>query len=415
MNLLYLIKHFPSLSQTFVLNEVLGLSDRDIDITVVSAIQLNEKVKHLRYIDSKFHDSVIYLKHDYLYSFKPCEEYSNIQILWKYLLSILNPTSFLSWKQKRQLRHLLRSVEDESDLRRRGFLEAIEIWKIICKNKITRIHCPFAEDNVKMAYIIKRVFGIPYSFKMYAYDIFASPRPDLVNLSNSASHVITISQFNQTWLQSKLKIPIGKIHIVRDGINLDEIQATKRYKLRPFRILSVSRITQTKGLIYLLQACSILKQKGLEFECHIYGEGRLFTEIEENIRSLSLEGTVGLKGAIPHESVLKVMKDASVFVLPSVQASNGDMDGTPNTIMEAMASEIPVIATRISGIPEVVEDGKTGILVEPRNAEALAHAINAIYEAPEWLDDRRKAARCAIIENNDLNQSIDQFIHLIQK
>jgi glycosyltransferase involved in cell wall biosynthesis len=145
-------------------------------------------------------------------------------------------------------------------------------------------------------------------------------------------------------------------------------------------LLAVGQLKHKKGLHHLLDACRILVDRGSSFDCEIVGDGPLRGELTARIAELGLRSHVRLLGALPHEVVVERYREASIFVLPCVTGPDGGRDGIPNVILEAMAMGVPVVSTRHSGIPEAVQDGRTGLLVPPGDAEQLAGAIARLLD-----------------------------------
>jgi glycosyltransferase involved in cell wall biosynthesis len=160
----------------------------------------------------------------------------------------------------------------------------------------------------------------------------------------------------------------------------------------------VGQLKEKKGFQYLLQACMILKSKDYMFNCQIIGEGNLRQELERQIHELSLENLVTLRGALPHESVIQEYQHSTLFVLPCITGSDGDRDGIPNVILEAMAMQLPVISTHHSGIPEVIKSGVNGLLVPPADVQSLADAIAQLLDNPSLRTQLGRRGRQTVTE-----------------
>jgi glycosyltransferase involved in cell wall biosynthesis len=162
-----------------------------------------------------------------------------------------------------------------------------------------------------------------------------------------------------------------------------------------------------------------LKEAGYPFMCQIVGDGPLRIDLEDQIRKLSLEGIVELCGAIPHERVIEKYSQAAIFVLPAVTSSDGDRDGIPNVILEALAMQLPVVSTDHSGIPEVIVDGENGLLVESKDVNALTAALSRLIEQPELRQHLGKNGRETVLEKFDLPANIgalfNEFQHAVEE
>ena len=158
-------------------------------------------------------------------------------------------------------------------------------------------------------------------------------------------------------------------------------------------VLCVARLVPKKGLKDVISAGAILRSRGVPFRCAIVGEGPLRADLSRQIEQLGLEGVVSLLGAMPHDRLIPIYQRANVFALSPQIAEDGDRDGIPNVIAEAMAAGVPVVSSRVSGIPELVEHGKTGLLVESGDAAGLADAIERLLRDPAMCRELAVAAR----------------------
>ncbi len=170
---------------------------------------------------------------------------------------------------------------------------------------------------------------------------------------------------------------------------------------------------EKKGLTYLISACRELVDTGVPFECDIIGEGPLRSELEAQIVDQGLEGNVRLLGPLPHDEVIDRLRASTVFVLPCVIARDGDRDGIPNVILEAMAVGKPVISTTVSGIPEAVADGVTGRLVEPADAGGLAGAMADLLDSHATRSQMGSAGRERIEDLFDVRRNARKLEQLL--
>ncbi|HET9481744.1 MAG TPA: glycosyltransferase family 4 protein, partial [Candidatus Polarisedimenticolia bacterium] len=237
---------------------------------------------------------------------------------------------------------------------------------------------------------------LPFSFTGHANDLYTNPGR-LREKIRAARFVATCTGFNERHLKELCAaraddtIHPGKIVRVYHGVDLSRFApaAPGAGSSDPSRLVTVTRLKEKKGFPWLLEALDHLRRKGVDFTLEIYGEGDQRGRIESRVNELGLQDRVSLKGAIPHERIPSVLAAAGVFVLPCVVLPNQDRDGIPNTIIEALASGLPVVSTAISGIPEAVRDGQTGLLVPERDAWALAAALERM------MTDASLRALCA--------------------
>jgi glycosyltransferase involved in cell wall biosynthesis len=242
-----------------------------------------------------------------------------------------------------------------------------------------RIHAHFIDRAATVALVAARLLDVPYSVTAHASDIYVSPLL-LRTKVLGADFVATCTGYNQTHLVDAVPEAATRIALVYHGLELDRYDPSTRSPASVPTLLAVGQLRDKKGLTHLIAACRKLTDRGLAFRCEIVGEGPQRAELERQIHELGLEDTVVLRGALAHDAVIDAFRGAWLFVLPCVISDDGDRDGIPNVILEAMAMALPVVSTHCSGIPEVVADGVTGRLVPPADAVALADALADVLQ-----------------------------------
>jgi len=245
------------------------------------------------------------------------------------------------------------------------------------------IHAHFVDRAATLALIASRLLNIPYSATAHANDIYVNPVL-LEEKMADAKFIATCTRYNERRLANKGGNRLSqKIRCIYHGLDIKKYRPRQPQSQSSKPLLfSVGQLKEKKGLVYLLKACRVLEDWGYDFHCQIVGEGPLRKTLEAQIRQLGLEDTVNLCGALPHEAVIDKYKQASIFVLPCITGADGDRDGIPNVILEAMAMELPVVSTLHSGIPEAVESGINGLLVPPADEVALAKALADLIDRP---------------------------------
>src|SRR5437016_8742155 len=231
----------------------------------------------------------------------------------------------------------------------------------------------------RTAFWIHNFFSITFSFTAHANDIFA-PRDfeiGLDKLVDTSRLIVTETDYAAQFLRERFPERADRIHRIYNGLNLAEFGRTDFSSIPPL-IVAVGRLIAKKGFADLIRACGLLAESGKSFQCEIIGEGQLENELRAQIDQLNLQDRVALSGAKPQREVRQRLAAASVFVLPSVVDAEGGMDNLPTVIMEAMATGLPVVSTKIGGIPEMVIENETGFLVQPGDAVAMADAISKI-------------------------------------
>jgi glycosyltransferase involved in cell wall biosynthesis len=406
MNVLYLVKQFPSLSQTFVAGELRELARRGGGAWVMAALDPADGGEAGDDLAAR----TAYLEHDYAYAYAARGRYDDDAIERRAAEALDSEDRLVTRGERARLRDEAAGYEGEGPRARRAFLEALAVVRFARAREVQHLHCDFAEDNVRLAYLVHRAVGMPFTFKMRAYDVFAEPQADLRLWATAAERVLTISEYNRRHLVETLGLPEEKVVVVRDGIRLDAISPVSEYRHRPFRIASAGRLVEKKGLAVLLDACARLAARGVPFEAAVYGDGPEREALAAQAARLGLEGRLTLAGSRPQAELLEQLRAASVFVLPCVRARNGDRDGTPNVLMEAMALALPVVSTRLSGIPELVADGEDGLLVEPGDAGALADAIERLHADRVLGEGLRLRARRTAEARFGIERTVDGFL-----
>ena len=304
--------------------------------------------------------------------------------------------------------------------RRSDFLrlyQAVYVGLRLRKAGITHVHAHFAGMAARTAFWIAKFFPITFSFTAHANDIFA-PRNfeiGLDKLINAARVIVTETDYSEKFLQERFPERADRIHRVYNGLNLGEF-GHANFSSDPPLIVAIGRLIAKKGFANLIRACALLVERERSFRCEIFGEGPLEKELCAQIEDLGLRERIQLPGPKPQHELRACLAAASVFVLPSVPEAEGGMDNLPTVIMEAMATGLPVVSTRIGGIPEMIIENETGFLVQPEDVMALAGAIEKVtndrrlgqrfgqagYERAQQLFSIEKNARelCALLEAN---------------
>jgi colanic acid/amylovoran biosynthesis glycosyltransferase len=244
---------------------------------------------------------------------------------------------------------------------------------------------------------MKQFYGIGYSFTGHANDIFCETDfpVSLDELVKEARVVVTETDYSRDWLRRRCPDWAGKIERVYNGIHPGEF-ARADFGAEPPEIVSVGRLIEKKGYGELIEACGMLRARGLEFRCRIVGAGPLEVTLREQIERAGLGERVTLEGARLEAEVMGYLRRARVFALACVRDPDGGSDNLPTVIMEAMAAGLPVVSTRVAGIPEMIEDGVTGRLVDEHDAAGLAVALEEALRDPALARTRGAAGRRAV-------------------
>ncbi|HVS14499.1 MAG TPA: glycosyltransferase [Thermoanaerobaculia bacterium] len=275
---------------------------------------------------------------------------------------------------------------------------------------IAHLHAHFATHPTTAAWIVHRLTGTPYSFTVHAHDLFVC-RAMLGEKIRRARFVRVISRFNRDFLAERYPAARGKkVEVIHVGVDpgryrLAEEPAVAVDEKTPV-LLTVAALKPYKGLPVLLEACAELVRTGTRLRCEVIGEGPLRRRLEGEIAARRLDGVVRLLGACTQDEVARRLLRATAVVLPSVVAPDGQMEGIPVALMEAMAAGLPVVAPLLSGIPELVEHGTNGLLFPPGDASALAAALRRLLADPALGRRLGAAGRRTVGERFRLDRTV---------
>jgi len=270
---------------------------------------------------------------------------------------------------------------------------------------VDHLHAHYATYPLLAAWLNHRLAGVPYSFTAHAHDLFVD-QSFLRERVSAARFVVAISEYNRRFLA----VHAGKgtpVHVVHCGVD----PSAYRFRPRPpraagpVRALCVASLQEYKGHRVLLEALAGGGDDLARVELDLVGSGPERGELEALARRLGLEPRIRFHGSLPETAVTALLDRADLFVLPSVVASNGQMEGIPIALMEALAVGVPVVASRLSGVPELVPDGETGLLAEPGSAEQLRLVIRRVLADPDGARTRAEAGRQLVEREFDVHRS----------
>ena len=248
---------------------------------------------------------------------------------------------------------------------------------------VVHIHAHFANIPTTLAVFAARVLGVTYSFTGHAWDIFVPVNQcGLAAKISGAEFVATCTNFNTRVLRPFCRTERDRSKIVLNYHGLDLSRYAPVEERDQQRIVAGGSLVEQKGLPFLVEAAVLLRERGVGFRVEIVGDGPQRSLLENAIARHGLQEVVRLAGSMPHEQLVERMRTSAMVVLPCIETRERFMDGIPNLLIEGSALEVPVVATRLSGIPELVVDGETGLLVPPRDAGALADAIEVLLRDP---------------------------------
>ena len=267
----------------------------------------------------------------------------------------------------------------------------------LLKHRCQHIHVHFAHIPTDVAMYASKMSNVGFSVTSHANDLFE--RGWLLKEKVERSCFFgTISEFNQRFLAEQ-GVDMDKVKVIRCGVDLIEFK-TRRWKAlgQPIQVGVIGRLVEKKGIDVLIRSMALLKESGGDITLTIAGKGPLETELKALVTTLGLGEQVIFLGALSHSDVSEYIKSLDVFALPCKRDVNGDMDGIPVVLMEAMLAGVPVVSTQISGIPELIVDGKTGYCIESADENALANAIGKV-----------------ISERNETKQMVKQAAFMVKE
>lgn len=388
----YVVKRYPRFSETFIVNEVLAHEAEGLDVEIFS---LRPSVDtHFQNVISQVRAPVTFLPPGSVKStalWNTCHELSDeFPELWPTLSAAKHATVVEAF-------------------------QAIKLAQTVRERNITHLHAHFATSAASTARMAARIAEISYSVTMHAKDIFheSVEHEDLASKIADAKFVVTVSDFNCKYLADKFESP-NNIHRIYNGLDLNVFQFNPSSE-RKAKIISVGRLVAKKGFCHLIDACRILADRGIAFECEIIGGGELEADLKEQIDRLSLLDYVTLSGCEPQSSVRQKIASSAVFAAPCVIGPDGNRDGLPTVITESLALGTPCVATDVTGIPEIVRHGHTGIIVEQENATALADGLERLLNDVPLRATLAKNGRQLIEQDFDVHKNVSQIRELFRK
>lgn len=395
------LSRFPLITETFILREIIEMERQGQPVLLVPMLREHPKVVHRevmpwleRAIFTPYFSLPIALANLRAMFVTPGRYFGTLARL---KLGMLRSPSFF-----------LRSIAI--------FPKSVFLASVLRKKSIRHIHAHFATHPATMAWIISSLEpSISYSFTAHAHDIFVN-RTMLEAKIRNASAVRVISAFNRSYLGALYRrIPATKYEVIHVGIRPSDYSSEAPPDTDPVRFLCVAAFKPYKGLRVLVEACKLLDSQGVNFVCDIVGEGPLRRQIEHLIERLHVDERVRLLGARPQHEVAEMVKNCSIFVLPSVVAPDGQMEGIPVALMEAMAASRPVIASALSGIPELIDSEKNGLLVDPNHPEHLADAMRKLLGDRSLRQRLGEGAHAKVTAEFDLRGCTNELVAFLDR
>ncbi len=362
----YMMSRFPKLTETFVLDEILEMERCGIAVEIFPLWREHTDVMH-----PEARPLVARARFTPLLNGRIILD--NLRCL------VLRPRRYLSTlltlvtANRRSLRFLLGGIA--------VFPKACSFSLEMRRLGVRHVHAHFASHPAAAAYVIGRLADIPWSFTAHGSDLHRD-QSMLREKVADAAFVVAISEYNKRFILERVGADYAdKVEVVHCGVGLERFEQAQ-FESGPLQIICVGTLHAVKGQCYLLQACALLRDRGVDFTCHLIGDGPDRGALEHQAVALGIGEQVVFHGACERERVRALFAQMHIAVAPSVPTADGRREGIPVVLMEAAACGLPLVASRLSGIPEIVRDGETGFLAEPGDAEGLANAIERVARSP---------------------------------
>ncbi|MFT4226144.1 glycosyltransferase [Micropruina sp.] len=367
----YVTKMFPRFSETFILTELLQVERLGVDVEVFSLRPPT---------DGRFHAGLADLR-------APVSYLRSSGIRAADLWAALAETAAEFGDLGPHLADLLR-------LDVRDAVQAAELARLVRQRGITHLHAHFASAGAGVARVAAAIAGIGYGFTAHAKDIFHDgvDRDDLARKLRDATDVVTVSEFNLAYLRRTFGPDAAAVRRVYNGLDLAGFPFASPLD-RPARIAGVGRLVEKKGFGDLLEAVALLIAEGRDVELVLVGSGEYDAPLRAQAERLGLGSRLRMLGGLPQHRVAEIVAGAAAFAAPCVVGADGNRDGLPTVLLEAMALGTPCVATPVTGIPEVIRDNVTGLLVPEHDPAALAVALGRLLDEPQLRVRLAGAAR----------------------
>jgi colanic acid/amylovoran biosynthesis glycosyltransferase len=363
----YVVKRYPRYSETFIVNEILAHEAAGLEIEVFSLLPSN---------DTHFQDVISRVR-------APVTHLGAVSVRSSDLWMALERAD----EAGLDLGAVVRSARGEDV---KHVVPALWLAVEVRRRRLAHLHAHFATSAAAVARLASRFAGIPFTLTAHAKDIFheSVDAGDLARVFDDAEAVVTVSEHNVAYLSETVAGAADKVVRIYNGLDLTRFTYTPPEDGPPV-IVGVGRLVEKKGFEDLVSACALLADRGRAFRCDIIGSGPLEGELLEQIAASGLLGQVSLVGPRPQHEVIARVRAASVFAAPCVVGDDGNRDGLPTVLLEAMALGTACVATPVTGIPEAIVHDESGLLVPERHPASLADAIERL------LDDRALRTRLA--------------------
>lgn len=392
----YVMSRFPKLTETFVLGEMQAVEELGVDVVLYPLLRQREAVVHP--------DAVPFCERA---RFQPFLSWPILRSQLAFLRQ--SPRIYLG-----TLWELLRRTWGSLNF----FVGALGIFpkvahaaRLMGAEGVAHVHCHFSNHPAAAGFVIHRLTGIPFSFTAHGSDLHVDRRMLCAKLGEAA-FVVAVSDYNRDVIVEECGEEAGqKIVVLHSGVDTEFFRPTEpEADEGPLSILSIGKLHEVKGQTYLVEACRLLVEAGIDVVCTLVGDGPDRGAIARQIADSGLDGHVKILGERDRVQVAALLGKAHAVAAPSVPTKSGKREGIPVVLMEAMSAGVPVVASRLSGIPELVEDEVSGLLVPPRDPTALAHALRRLHDEPALRERLALAGRDKVKREFDVRANAAELV-----
>ncbi|MBW2292085.1 MAG: glycosyltransferase [Deltaproteobacteria bacterium] len=379
----YVVKRYPRFSETFIVNELLAHQAAGAEVEIFALRPPNDT--HFQDAIARVKSPVCYLAHAGL----------KAKDVWETMR-----------KFDQQLDRLTSGLAAAWDADIVDVHQAMLLAQEVKARSIGHLHAHFASSPTTVARLAARFAGIGFSFTAHAKDIFHEDvvSGELTAKLSDAAAVVTVSDYNARHLRRLAGDAAPNIVRIYNGIDLDAFGFHSPVD-RPPLVVGVGRLVEKKGFEDLIEACALMSKDGRRFRCRIIGAGPLEQTLRRQVEALRLSDRVTLTGPLPQQEMRREVRGAAVLAAPCVVGKDGNRDGMPTTLLEAMALGTPCVSTDVTGIPEAVRHDETGLIVPQRDPKRLADALLGLLDRPQLRERLAVNARRMIEAEFDVSKS----------
>jgi colanic acid/amylovoran biosynthesis glycosyltransferase len=387
----YVMSRFPKLTETFILGEILAVEEHRVEVELFPLLRERAKVVHPEAVP--------------LCERARFQPFLSLPILGSQLHFLRRkPRHYLG-----ALSALLRGTWGSANFLVGAlgiFPKVVHAARLMEADGVAHVHCHFSSHPAAAGFVIQRLTGIPYSFTAHGSDLHVDRRM-LREKVAEAAFVVAVSEFNRNVILRECGEHVAqKVLVVHCGVDTELFRPRDAAAPeRLFSLICVGTLHEVKGQAYLVDACRLLAEEGIQVKCTLVGDGRDRPALERRIAAAGLDRHVILTGGRTRAEVSELLLSADVLVAPSAATKRGKREGIPVALMEAMSGGVAVVASDISGIPELVEHEATGLLVPPRDARALTDALRRLHDDPSLRRRLGLAGREKVVREFDVHKN----------